>query len=227
MKQVVWVLMLMIPILATSQEVRNPGNFVSVYTGGDVKVELIPAATAKIEFKMLKGSADDLITEVSGGTLKIKINQGMYGGKKAKADVKVYYTNALEGIEVAAGSTLTSKAPIKSRNLELSSSSGARMNIEVQADVVVMDGSSGSRSVVTGKIKDKVTVDGSSGANIDASLLEATRVEAEATSGANVKVWAVESLDAETSSGGKVSYKGDPKNKNVHASISGGNVSKL
>lgn len=227
MKQMIWVLMLIVPMLINGQEVRNPGNFVAVYTGGDVKVELIPAATPKIEFTMIKGSASDLITEVSGGTLKIKINQGMFRGKNAKADVKVYYNNVLENIEVTAGSNLVSKSPVKSRNLELTSSSGARMNIEVQADAVVMEGSSGSRSVVTGKIKDKITVDGSSGANIDASSLEATRVYAEATSGSNIRVWAVESLDAETSSGGKIGYKGEPKNKNIQASISGGNVSKL
>lgn len=212
--------------LAFGQETRKVENFVSLYAGGNVKVELIESSTQKIEYTVIKGNESDLITDVSGGQLKIKIKQPMMGGSNAKAEVKVYYTK-LEEIEAAAGATVSGKTPIKSRNLEVSCSSGARVNIKVDSDLLKMVGSSGSSTTLSGTVKEKLDVTSSSGAKIDASSLESKKVDATASSGSNIKVWAVESLDADASSGGKVGYKGDPKNKNFNTGMSGGNVSRI
>ena len=223
---IVLIAVLLVQWEMSAQNTRKVDNFVAVYAGGSVRVELIPASSCKVEFTMIKGSESDLITEVSGGQLKIKIKNGLMGASNAKADVKVYYTQ-LEEVEAAAGASVSGKSTIQSRNLEVSCSSGARISLSVSSDIVKLEGSSGSNTALSGVVKEKLNVSSSSGAKVDASSLESKAVYASASSGSNIKVWARERLDADASSGGRVSYKGDPKDKNFETGMSGGNVSKM
>ncbi|MBK8698819.1 MAG: DUF2807 domain-containing protein [Saprospiraceae bacterium] len=209
-----------------AQESRKIGNFVSVYTGGDVRVELIHSNEPKVEFKMLKGKETDLVTEVKGGQLKIKTNSNGWGGAGAKAEVKLYYTS-LEEIEVSAGSTLNTREALKSRNLEIATSSGARATLLLECQILTVNAFFGSKANLIGTVKEKGSFEASSGAGIDASGLETAKVKAEASSGSSISVWAKDSLDADSSSGGRINYKGEPKEKNLSNNISGGNIGKL
>ena len=66
---------------------------------------------------MIKGGESDLITEVSGGQLKIKNQEWLDGSVNAKTDVKVYYTQ-LEEVEAAAGASVSGKSTIKAEILK-------------------------------------------------------------------------------------------------------------
>lgn len=219
-------LSLVINIAAFGQNTRKVGDFSALYTSGDVRVELIKANEAKVEFTMIKGKETDLITEVNAGELKVKIKNNSWGKNGAKAEVKVYY-NVLEEINASAGSSISSKTKVNGRNMEVICSSGARITVEIDAEKAKVVSTSGSKISLTGAISEDGAFDVSSGGNIDASNLTVKNVSAKASSGGRASVWAVESINADTSSGGNIKYKGEPKNKKLSNDISGGNIGRF
>lgn len=58
---------LLLAALFSFGQTRFITDFKSLSTSGSVKVELIKSSAPKIEYKMLKGKDEDLITEVKNG----------------------------------------------------------------------------------------------------------------------------------------------------------------
>ena len=93
-----------------------------------------------------------------------------------------------------------------------------KVNISAPAVHALHTSSSGDIVLVNGlKTNGLVTVESSSAGEIDADDLKADTVKAEATSSGDVSCYAVESLEASTSSAGNVYYKGNPKQIHNHS----------
>lgn len=149
-------------------------------------------------------------TEVHNGILKIRTKENI---NRAKAK-KVYVTyTSLNTVEASSGADVIANDVIRAETLTLSSSSGADLELEIDAREVTAKTSSGADIKVTGRAK-YLTVDASSGSDINARNLEATKVRAEVSSGADIVVNVKESLDAKASSGGDIKYYGDPMTVN-------------
>lgn len=200
-------------------QTRNISDFSKLKTSGSVKVTLIKASSPSLEYKMTKGDADDLITEVDGQTLKVKIKSNWMGSKKSRAEVIVYYTN-LKSIDTSAGSSVEAKETINASRMSLDASSGSSLAILVEADHIDADVSSGASISVRGKTKSQ-DVDASSGASYRAANLECDNTQADASSGSSVKVVAYKVLEADASSGATVRYKGNPDKVRVDGGYSG------
>jgi hypothetical protein len=149
-------------------------------------------------------------TEVSNGVLKIRTTKNINRAKSKK--VYVTYTS-LNTVEASSGADVIASDVIRAEKLDLSSSSGADLELEIDAREVMVKCSSGADIKVTGRAK-YLTADASSGSDINARNLEATKVRAEVSSGADIVVNVVESLDAKASSGGDIKYYGDPMTVN-------------
>ena len=99
--------------------------------------------------------------------------------------------------------------------------SGAVLKIEVTANEIEIDASSGAHLNISGSANDAI-VDVSSGGSINARDLQTKNCNAEASSGGHVKIQVSHSLFADASSGGNISYSGDPtveKKKSVSGSV--------
>jgi len=163
---------------------------------------------------------DIIITEVKGGILKIYTERSIW---RAKAR-KVYLTvTSLEELKATSGSDVYSQNTLKVKDLIVSTSSGADMRIEVDADNVTSSSSSGSDLRITGK-SNTHEAKASSGSSIHAYGLESKDVTAKVSSGADIGVYASESINARASSGGDIRYKGSPE-KVYKKSSSGGGIS--
>lgn len=159
-----------------------------------------------------------IVTEVHGDQLKIYIDGNVW---RAKAR-KVYLTvTTLEELKATSGSDVFSQGTIKATDLEVSTSSGADMRIEVDAENVVSHSSSGSDLRISGTSRTHNT-SASSGSSIHAYGLESKDVTAKVSSGADIGVYASESIDARASSGGDIRYKGNPEKVNKKTSSGGG-----
>ena len=161
---------------------------------------------------------DYIVTEVRGDQLKIYVDGNIW---RAKAR-KVYLTvTSIEELKATSGSDVFSQGVIKAEDLDLSTSSGADMRIEIDAYNVTTHSSSGSDLRVTGKANTHET-SASSGSSINAYGLESKDVTAKVSSGADIGVFASESINARASSGGDIRYKGNPEKVNKKTSSGGG-----
>jgi hypothetical protein len=96
------------------------------------------------------------------------------------------------------------------------------VKLELEANEVVVESSSGSDIFLKGKVS-VLEAHASSGSDIDASELQSRKCNASVSSGSDIKVYVTEELDANASSGGDITYSGNPKAKDINES-SGGDV---
>ncbi|MCM4173365.1 DUF2807 domain-containing protein [Arenibacter sp. TNZ] len=164
----------------------------------------------------------DLIgTDVKNGTLRIHAIENI-----GRATKKVYVTlPVITALETSSGAALITQNAIRAQNIELSASSGSRLQIEdLKAEKVTADSSSGADIKVVGETETLYS-NASSGSGIKAENLITSKCHASASSGAGITVNVSESLIAEASSGGDIRYTGAAKVE--HKKSSSGSVSKL
>jgi hypothetical protein len=207
-----------------AQTTRTIKDFSALTVSGSITAELIKSTTPKVEITMLKGQETDVVTDVSSGELKVKMKNGYYGRSSSRASVKIYYT-ALQEISANAGSKISSKEKIEGDNIDVSASSGSSVSLQITTSKIGANASSGSRLNLYGKCING-DFDASSGATISASDLSVENLEVDASSGASLDVWATESIDADSSSGGNIKFKGEPKKKKLSRNMSGGRIDK-
>lgn len=202
------------------QKTRTVSEFNAVSVATNVKVKLIPSDVQKVEFKMISGEEESLITKVKNNKLIIKIETGKFNwGSKAKANVKVYYTN-LSSVEANAGASIKAEELIVTDEMEVDVTSGAVADLEVEARRVKAEVSSGGRILLEGSAEDG-HFEVSSGASLNAKTMVCDNVRAEASSGGRLLVHADKKLNAEASSGGSIEYKGKAEYTNTDSGWSG------
>ncbi len=163
---------------------------------------------------------DLLMTEVENGTLKIYLKNAV-----GKATKNVYVTMPeIKKLTASSAANLRTKSLIKSNNLTIDASSGADIEAEIETTNLTCESSSGADIDLSG-ICETADFHASSGANIDAKELEADTVSAKVSSGGDIHLSAKISLTANASSGGNISYYGNPEKLDVNTS-SGGNINK-
>ena len=163
---------------------------------------------------------DIIITEVVDGKLKIYTEKNIW----KSAAKRVYLTvNTIEELTASSGSTVISESVLKANNLDVSSSSGANLTIEVAATNLISSTSSGSSLNLSGETTSHET-SASSGSSITAYKLISKDVIAKVSSGASISVYVSSSIDGKASSGGGISFEGNPE-KITKKTSSGGRVS--
>lgn len=158
-----------------------------------------------------------ILTEVKGGVLKIhsKENIGRASSKKITVNFK-----DIGRIVATSGSDVHSTHTINADELEISTSSGSSMKLDLNVNKVDCESSSGSSLKLDGQTQDLIA-DASSGSNIKAGGLEAISSRVEASSGANITVNTSKELTADASSGGSIDYLGSPEKVKKKNSVSG------
>jgi hypothetical protein len=224
MRKLFFSIVLFSSLNAFAQTTRTIKDFSALTVSGSITAELIKSTTPKVEITMLKGQETDVVTDVSSGELKVKMKNGYYGRCSSRASVKIYYT-ALQEISANAGSKISSKEKIEGDNIDVSASSGSSVSLQITTSKIGANASSGSRLNLYGKCING-DFDASSGATISASDLSVENLEVDASSGASLDVWATESIDADSSSGGNIKFKGEPKKKKLSRNMSGGRIDK-
>jgi len=210
--------------LGAQTQVTEP--FSKIKVSGNIKAELIPSASHKVEYTILEGDPSDLVIDVLGDQLEIRFKNVRFWEyfRHAKAKVKIYYTQ-LERLDCNAGSKIVAVDKICSKRLYVDVSSGASCDVVFDGEEIIVDASSGAEIRLQG-VASSIAFDVSSGAELDAFELITQRASGDASSGAQAKVYCSESLDADASSGGEVKFRGKPASVNKQSS-SGGSVRAL
>lgn len=207
-----------------NRQTRQISGFhgVSVSTGIDLYL-----TQKNVEEVVVEADTDDLekiITKVEGGILKIYIKEKSWfnmNWNKNPRKVYVSFKN-LDKLEASAGSDVNSQGVLKFDKLNLDASSGSDIKLELDVNELSVESSSGSDISLKGKAS-FVQADASSGSDIHASELQTKKCIATASSGSDIRIYVTDELNANASSGGDISYSGNPAQKDINES-SGGDV---
>ena len=204
-----------------TEEVRQVGEFDQIDVSRGMNVYVTQGSPAKVVVVADNNLHEIIETRVEGQVLKVYVNENVRWAKEKKVMITV---EKLSGLETSSGSNAWSQNQITTDDIELKSTSGSNLTIDVNAKSLSADCSSGANIKLSGMAKE-ADLEASSGANLIGEALKVDDCRMKTSSGANVSATVNERLDAKASSGGNIVYFGEPKSTDVSTS-SGGNIRK-
>ncbi len=158
-----------------------------------------------------------IITEVVDNVLKIHTKENI--GKCKSKKVMVSFRD-VSSIIATSGSDVKATNTITAQNLELETTSGSDMNLDVNTSTLTCKSTSGSDLKLSGKTI-KLMAEATSGSDIKAANLVAESSQVKATSGADITVNTSKELTAKATSGADIRYLGNPEIVNKSDSSAG------
>ena len=202
-------------VVKEKREVSEDFTVVSASEGLDVYVS--QGSDYEISVEADENIIDLIGTDIRDGKLKVHAIENI-----GRATKKIYVTlPEVTGLYASSGADLVSQGSIEAEKIKLDSSSGADLNVELNADEVDANSSSGADIRINGQAN-LFYADASSGSDIKAKEFLVKTCNANASSGADITVNVSESLTADASSGADISYTGEAsvkKRKSVSGSV--------
>jgi len=212
-----------LPLWAQQTETRSLSSFKGIKVSQTIDAYLKKGDKESARVEVTGGSPSDVVTEVEGSSLRIRMRDGR--NFWSKVNVKVYVTYVtLEKISASSASSVFSEGVIKTNHIDIAASSAANIEVSLDANSVMVDTSSAGEVVLEGK-SPQLEIEVSSAGDVDAYKLECEAVVANVSSGGEAKLSVSKELEAHASSGGDIRYRGNPSKTNTHSS-SGGSVKK-
>lgn len=207
-----------------SKQTRSVSDFHGVSVSSGIDLYLTQKNVEEVVVEADADELDKIITKVEGGILKIYIKEkSWFNLNWSKESRKVYVSfKILDKLEASAGSDVNSQGVLKLDKLNLDASSGSDIKLELEANELSVESSSGSDISLKGKAS-FMQADASSGSDINANELQTKKCIASVSSGSDIRIYVTDELDANASSGGDITYSGNPKTKDINES-SGGDV---
>ena len=191
--------------------------FTAIKAAEGLDVYLTQSDNVSISIEADENLQDIIITEVTDKVLKIHTKQNI--GRCKSKRVMINFKD-ISSITATSGSNVYTTNTIESNNLELETTSGSDMKLNVDTSTLNCKSTSGSDMILSGKTN-KLMAEATSGSVIKAVDLIAESSHIKATSGANITVNTSKELIAKASSGGDIKYLGNPKIVNKNNSSSG------
>ncbi len=212
--------------IQASKETRSVTGFHGISVSSGIDLYLTQKTTEEVVVEAESDDLDKIITTVEDGILKIYIKQKSWLNMNWNHDHRKVYVSfiKLDKLQASSGSDVSSESALKLDKLNLDASSGSDVKLELEANELIAESSSGSDITLKGKVA-VFHVSASSGSDIDAANLESKKCHASTSSGSDIKITVTDELEANASSGGDISYSGNPASKDINES-SGGDVYK-
>jgi hypothetical protein len=212
---------LLLSLVTASQTVneRNLEHFTRVIAGDKIIVQLIKSDHESALVKVQGIDASKVKTDVSGGTLTLSI----YGEPftKKKVMVTVNYKN-INSITVNNGSEVSTGNLFKTDTLRVDLKSGGVLYLDADIGCLIAKIAEGGLLSAEGYATSQdVTV--ASLSTLSAFELESDKIKIKAVTGGKAKINVEEELEAEASSNGYITYKGNPA-KLKQTANSGGSI---
>ncbi len=192
-------------------------NFTEIKVSRGLDVYLTQSDHVSLKVQADENLHDIIMTEVENNVLRIYADKNI--SYAASRKVMVSFKDITK-ISSSSGSDVYSTNTITAESLELSTSSGSSMELDVDTHVIECSSSSGSDLRLSGKT-DKLYAKATSGSDIKAGNLKTSTCEARASSGADITVNTSKELVARASSGGDIKYYGNPDKVSKKDGVSG------
>lgn len=204
---------------------RHLTGFTAINAGGSFDVYITQGSTESVKVEAPADVMDKLITEVSGGVLKIYTKNSNWGnfnwfGGNHKKTVVYVTAKQLNGITESGSGDVYFKDGITTNSLKLRVSGSGDMVGKIDAkDVEIGVSGSGDMKIAGRAVTSTVGVSGSGDFSGSGLVTTNTTVHVSGSGDASVNV--SEKLDASVSGSGDVSYSGSARNVSASASGSG------
>ncbi len=196
---------------------RELSSFNEVVVYGDIQVVMVKGTVEKVEITVEGTELENVITEVGGNKLKIKLKANLFQEKEV--NVKVYYKE-LEGLKAIAGAEIRTTETIKAKHLVLQAISAGKIRGDFDVYSIDVKASQGGVLNLKGKAETQ-NVHAGTGGTYDAYDLISRDIVVEAYTGAIVKVNTTKMLNAFASSGANISFMGNPEVKSRKSNLGG------
>ena len=160
---------------------------------------------------------DLIMTDVENGVLSIYTTENIRRAASRKIMLEV---SDISAIKATSGSDVFSTNTIEVDELELNSTSGADIKLDVKTQTLNCHSTSGSDIKLRGTTK-LLIAEATSGSDIEASSLKAETSKVKASSGADISVNTSKELTATATSGADIRYSGNPEKVDKSDSSSG------
>ena len=212
---------LLISLVTAAQTVneRKLEPFTKIIAGDKIIVQLLKSDHESAQVKVQGIDASAVKTEVSGGTLTLSIYGEPFTKKKVMVTVNYKVINS---ITVNNGSEVSTGNLFKADTLRADLKSGGVLYLDADIGCLIAKIAEGGLLSAEGyATSQEVTV--TSLATLSAFDLESDKIKVKATTGGKAKINVAEELEAEASSNGYITYKGNPA-KLKQTANSGGSI---
>ncbi|MBA3898699.1 MAG: DUF2807 domain-containing protein [Bacteroidetes bacterium] len=198
-------------------ESRELEPFSKLTVKGRFDVILIQGDFHKLELAGDENLLPEVVTEISEGELTIKLNSNYSGKERIKLLLQM---NEIEALNFSAGTLFSTGNVISGEKLALKSSSGSEGEISLNYKKLNSESSAGSSLKLEGSV-DYLEISSSSGSVVEAGNLISKTCKVKSSAGSVVNVFANEEISATISSGGSLTYAGEPAITNFNTSAGG------
>ena len=195
------------------KENRPVSSFSGLSASNGIDVYLTQGNDEKLTIEAKGIDEEDVISEVRNGMLKLSINhKGMnifnFGRNRY---VKAYVTfHQLNRLVASGGADVVGQGKLSFRDLNVSSSGGADVKLNLTADALDASASGGADLVLEGTAQ-TLNASGSGGADLDARKLVVEMGNANSSGGSDVYINATRELNLKASGGSDVYYYGSAR----------------
>ncbi|MFN8239194.1 MAG: head GIN domain-containing protein [Bacteroidales bacterium] len=198
---------------------REASYFDGVKVSTGIDVYLTQGDKEKIVVEADENIHEYLKTEIKGNVLHIYFDNVSIRDAETK---KVYVTmKDVRSVKTSSAGDIYGETPIKTNLLEVGASSAGDIKLEVRAREVRVDISSSGNVTLTGEAE-MLEADLSSAGDLEAADLVVKEANVDVSSAGDARVNVSEKLVARASSAGDITYWGNPKYIDAHASSAGG-----
>lgn len=193
--------------LGQSKEQRDVKNFTALSVSSAFEVEISVGSTESLEIEAEDQYMDDIITEVRGGTLVIRIRESR-DTRRMRDTPKAYLTvKSLERINVSGAVSLRTRDILKGKKLDLELSGASVLNIEMDVEELYLEASGACVINLEGEASEQVVK--TSGATVYRAYdLRSERADIRVSGAGSANVYVTDKLDVHASGASSVRYRG-------------------
>jgi hypothetical protein len=201
-------------------EQRNVDDFTEVAVSGGIAVTVIQGAEFAVEVEA--DDTDDIVTEVAGDTLRIYRDNswnwysfGLISLFMGDDDMYATVTlPTLTRVRTSGGADVRGQGTFTGDNLELRTSGGGNISLDIQYDAIDARSSGGSTMHLSGTANSGI-LSSSGGSRQNNEDLAVTSAELRSRGGSTLNVGVVEELSARASGGSNIRYEGNPRVRDI------------
>ncbi len=200
-------------------ETRNTGDYDGVSVGGFFDVILVKGKEGKVTLEGEENLLEYIVTEVSKGTLKIKVEKGINIKTTRRLTVTVPVED-IDHVSLGGSGNVKSETRLKADNFKVSLGGSGNVTLDLDAgDVKSSIGGSGNINLSGKADYMKSSIAGSG--TIKAYELTVNTIKASIAGSGDIRVTVKDEIDATVAGSGSIYYKGNPPKINSKSVGSG------
>lgn len=201
-------------------ETRSVRAFKTIQVSSGIDLYLSQENNQSVKVESKKDQLDNVITEVKGDALIIKLDKKGGSWSWNNSNVRVYVRTAtLEALSASGGSDVYGQTAWKLDDFKIQASGGSDMDLEITASDISIQSSGGSDIELSGAA-DILKIQSSGGSDINAKKLIVKSADIRSSGASDVSIHVTDKLVVEASGASDVTYKGNPKIKDISSTSS-------